>query len=596
MLTCAAIFLLAMGVRLLYWQEKRFELGTTFDALTSGYRTDAQALTSGDLELFLRGPNPPSNANILGHPPGYAILMAAVFRIFGPSDDALRYFQIMCDSLACILLFFIALELFTMRAAVLAGLLAALAPQFVYHSLLLLPDSLAAQPILLSIYLIARCCSRPRVWTVVAAGALIGASCWLRANALLLAPFLVLIIPFIFERGRRLRYATALVAAALIVISPMTIRNLIVFQRFVPVSLGAGLNFVEGIADFDKERRFGLPATDMGVMKQEAAIYNRPDYYSTLYNPDGIERERSRTARSLAVVRSNPAWFLGVMLRRAASMLRLERVPPLSSAPAVSHSTFIKDEMQPVWASAPGELIKAVTPPSRQGVSLEASDEWLRVTGDSGRFENEVVLPALNIERETDYVLRVPVRVEQGSLVITVTSADTNQLLGETPIISAEPETAPEAQAVNITYLPFVSGGTDRVRVRLTSGASRPAQTVAEVGRIEIYRLGPSSYQWRRSLRLLVRSAQKLFITAWMLPLAIIGIVLLLRTKQRRAVLLLLVVPAYYLCIQSPLHTEYRYVLVIHFFLFALAAASLCWISGALWQTGRQIFISKKET
>jgi hypothetical protein len=40
--------------------------------------------------------------------------------------------------------------------------------------------------------------------------------------------------------------------------------------------------------------------------------------------------------------------------------------------------------------------------------------------------------------------------------------------------------------------------------------------------------------------------------------------------------LVLLAVPVYYLCAQSALHTEYRYVLVIHHFLFVLAAVSLC--------------------
>ena len=38
---------------------------------------------------------------------------------------------------------------------------------------------------------------------------------------------------------------------------------------------------------------------------------------------------------------------------------------------------------------------------------------------------------------------------------------------------------------------------------------------------------------------------------------------------------ILLVVPCYYFCTQSALHTEYRYVLVIHYFLFVLAAVAI---------------------
>ena len=76
----------------------------------------------------------------------------------------------------------------------------------------------------------------------------------------------------------------------------------------------------------------------MGIMKQEAEDFHRPDYYGTLFNPDGVERERGRLARGFAVIRRHPFWFSGVMARRAASMLRLERSRLVSTDPPVSHS------------------------------------------------------------------------------------------------------------------------------------------------------------------------------------------------------------------------------------------------------------------
>jgi hypothetical protein len=39
--------------------------------------------------------------------------------------------------------------------------------------------------------------------------------------------------------------------------------------------------------------------------------------------------------------------------------------------------------------------------------------------------------------------------------------------------------------------------------------------------------------------------------------------------------LVLLIVPAYYLSVQSALHTEYRYILAIHYFLLAIAGLTL---------------------
>lgn len=40
-----------------------------------------------------------------------------------------------------------------------------------------------------------------------------------------------------------------------------------------------------------------------------------------LFPPDGIERDQKRFALGLEVIRSHPAWFLGVMLRRDEFML-----------------------------------------------------------------------------------------------------------------------------------------------------------------------------------------------------------------------------------------------------------------------------------
>jgi hypothetical protein len=54
--------------------------------------------------------------------------------------------------------------------------------------------SLAALPVLTAIYLMSKAARRPRFITVIAAGVMIGLSCWLRSNALVLAPFLAAVV------------------------------------------------------------------------------------------------------------------------------------------------------------------------------------------------------------------------------------------------------------------------------------------------------------------------------------------------------------------------------------------------------------------
>src|SRR6266852_5756652 len=176
--------------------------------------------------------------------------------VFGESDPAIEFVQMLCDALAAVFVFLIAGELMSGRIAVVAGILAALSPQFAYYSVLLLPDSLAVLPILGAVYFLIRAIKHPRLRLFALAGILIGLSCWLRANALLLAPILACLVPLLLRRGRRLCYSLALVFGAAIVIAPITIKNAIVFHRFIPLSLGAGQKLLEGIAEYD-QGRFG---------------------------------------------------------------------------------------------------------------------------------------------------------------------------------------------------------------------------------------------------------------------------------------------------------------------------------------------------
>jgi 4-amino-4-deoxy-L-arabinose transferase-like glycosyltransferase len=411
------IFLSALGVRLLVWQNQRTEAREVQTRVTENYKQLARLLQQNGLASFYDPGSTTGDPDLLGHPPGYSILLAVIYRLVGESDPATQLFQMICDSLAVVVIFLIAIELLPLGVGVMAGLMAALAPQFSWNSILLLPDTLAALPILVAIYLIIRAREWHRWSCILAAGALIGISCWFRANALLLAPFLALLTPIIFPRGLRLELSLALIGGACLVIIPLTIRNAVVFGHFIPVSLGAGQTLLEGIADYDQSGSLGLSTTDVGLIRQESETHNRPDYALTLFGPDAIKRDRERLARGFRIIRAHPVWFFTVMVRRAGSMWRLERVPLISRAKA------------------------------------------------SGAMTTLAVL---------------------------------------------------------------VVGG-----------------------------------------------IQRLFITAMVLPLVVAGLILLALRRQGDVLVILLAVPVYYFCFQSVLHTEYRYVLTLHYFLFVIAAVAI---------------------
>ena len=96
-----------------------------------------------------------------------------------------------------------------------------------------------------------------------------------------------------------------------------------------------------------------------------------------------------------------------------------------------------------------------------------------------------------------------------------------------------------------------------------------------EVGRVDLFDLGPSSQGWMRYPRFPIRTLQKVFVTAAVLPCVILGIFALLWTRNLRPLIILLLVPVYYVIFQSALHTERRYVIVIHYFTLIFAAIFL---------------------
>jgi hypothetical protein len=593
-ITCALIFFVALGCRLLSWHDNRFEARKVQTQVTEGYKHTARLLQEGGVRSFFSASSPLSDPNHLGHPPGYSILIAVVFSLFGESDSALQIIQILADAAAAVLIFLIALALFNRTIATIAALLVAVAPQFTYNSVLLLPDSLTVLPILLAVYFLIQAIRRPRLHTFIIAGALVGLSCWLRANALLLAPFMAAIIPILLERGKRLRCALALLGGAILIIAPLTIRNYIVYDYFIPVSLGAGQTMLEGIADYDASGSLGIPNTDMGIMKWEAETYQRPDYYGMLFNPDGVKRERERLARGFAVIRSRPFWFFGVMVRRGASMLRLERVRLISADPPVTHTLAISNDTPPLWSSTPPDLLNAGKVVSTQAeVSLSPDAQALHIKGDESKYDTQFVSAPITIEKQTDYVLRLPVRIEQGRMFVSIVRANSNSQYASA-IVEPQDWKRPDEQAWNVVEIPFVSDSAAQVQIVFANGGTKDARPVIQVGEPQLYALGPSSFMWTRFPRALVRLTQKLFVTAVMLPLAITGLLILIFARQRNSIALLLIVPAYYLCIQSALHTEYRYVLAIHYFLFILVAVSLYRAGAYLWRGLQKIPLTRR--
>lgn len=595
---CAAIFFSGLGVRLLYWQDNAVDLSLT-DTLSRNmalqYRREARLMLEEGRILFPRKQADPSDARMIIHPPGYSIVMAASFKLFGETETPLRVLQIICDAGAAVMVFFIAAELLPLAVAILAASLMALSPHAAYYSLRLSPDSLAVLPILFAVYLIIKARRKRSLYTIAAAGVMLGLSCWLRANSLLLAPFLAIMMAMLFEPRKRLRLSVVLAAAAVVVISPIMIRNWVVYHHFVPVALPAGVNLVQGIAELDKEGKFGMPLSDPDVLKADVEWNNRPDYGGHMWAPDGIERDHTRFAKGLEVIRSHPLWYAGAMLRRAIFMISYNEsrprdwpfntatVPVISTRPPFGHSISNIAGTGSIWSAAPADLLSGgrVLSPGAE-ISLAANGETLQIAGGGSEFEDQFVSAPIPVHRNTDYLLMLPMTVRQGQAAAKVIGANERVVLAST-IITAHEELGRKAKKyaaglaeTGPAAIPFASGDAAEARLVLSNDIPTSERPVVEVGKADLFELGQTPTLWTHYPRVIIRGVEKhIFKTEFLLPLIIAGIALLAIARRRRALLTLLAVPVYYIVTHAPFSTEYRYILAIHCFLFVTGAVTL---------------------
>ena len=605
-LVCASVFLLAVGVRLLHWHDSYVDIaqkGSWNSAIARHYQSEARRMRDEGGVLFPNGPVDPGDARLILHPPGYSALIAAIFALFGDSESRVRIAQVLLDALSAVMILVIAAQMFPQAAATIAASLVALSPHLGYYSLWISPDTICVLPILVAVYFIIKASKRPRLVTIITAGAMVGLSCWLRANALLLAPFLAVAAMVLIEKARRVGYAAAFVGAAILVISPITIRNWILFHHFIPISIAGGENLVVGIGDVDKQGRFGMPTSDGDAAVKDAEWHNRPDYAVSAWLPDGVERDQARYARGLEVIRSNPGWFLRVMSRRAFFMLRYNdsspadwpfntsKVPFVSAEPPVMNSAAQIDQLQTSFSSYGSELLAQGSVLSRQAeVSLASDSQSLRITGDESEFGDQFASAPIAVKPGTDYSLTLQTALCRGKAAAKVTSSDLRIALASTALRDDEAEKKPtkekkdrnkdrdsEAQVpMELTQMSFASGNRSEVRLVISNNGSASVRPVVEITKAASYDLGGTPYQWSRYPRALIRGLQKnLFKTSTMLSLVIAGILLTGIAGRGRAIVVLLAVPAYYLCAQSALSTEYRYILAIHYFLFVMGAVTL---------------------
>jgi 4-amino-4-deoxy-L-arabinose transferase-like glycosyltransferase len=266
------------------------------------------------------------------YPPGYPLWLALVYKLSGTrSPNVVQNVQWILDSFSVLFVVGIGVTAFGWRIGLWAGGIAALWPLLATYGAVPLADAPTSWIVLAAVWMLLLAAKRQSIGWALGAGALVGFSCWLRANAMLLVFFWALALLLLARTTwrRRALLSAGVVLAALFVIAPVVVRNLFAFHAFVPTGLGAGTNLWEGIGETERgAKEFGAAANDNEVVEQERAeLQVPPNTAFTLYYPDGIRRDRERTRKALAIIVRHPFWYAGTVVRRIAGVMKYAGEP-----------------------------------------------------------------------------------------------------------------------------------------------------------------------------------------------------------------------------------------------------------------------------
>ena len=348
------LVVMALSVRVLTLQFMRAHLNDPGWFQTGSYAKfdrQARAILQGRQHLFWI--DDPTRTDLAQYPPGYPVILAVVYAFTADwSAYSAQIVQWALDVvLSLVLIAGITVTAFGWRAGAVAGFLAGLSPLFAMYGAYPSPDAPTTWFVLAGNWLLLLGAKRNSVWLALGAGVMLGVACWIRVNPLYLAVgwAVALLIVAKAPWKRRVIMGAAVMFATALVISPIVIRNYLVFPDFTPTGGTIGVNLWEGLGETELGRQHGFLYGDDKLIEHERVKMGVPPNvpFDSQW-PDGIRRDRERTRESMAFIKQHPVWYAGVMLRRMWGMLKVAGDPVPYCGVAGFNVTSAKT-LPPAW-------------------------------------------------------------------------------------------------------------------------------------------------------------------------------------------------------------------------------------------------------
>ncbi|MCK4830391.1 tetratricopeptide repeat protein, partial [bacterium] len=238
-------FIISFSVRLMYLIELHnkspFSSYLYLDALR--YNNWAQSIAFGVKQIM----EPVFRA------PLYPLFLAAIYKIFGPNLFIGRFVQMVISALICVLIYYIALKIFSKRIAIISSPIAAFYGPFFYWAGEILILTLIVFLDLIILLILLNAIDKPKKVLWLLGGVVLGLSSIARPNVLIFVPWVIALI-FLMNKIKKTKiimklrfvYMLCFLTGIFIVILPVTLRNYIAARDFVIISSQGGINFYIG--------------------------------------------------------------------------------------------------------------------------------------------------------------------------------------------------------------------------------------------------------------------------------------------------------------------------------------------------------------
>lgn len=245
--------------------------------------------------------------------PIYSFLCAGTYLLANHSFLPVLLVQFIFSLFLTLVVFSIARRLFGERTAVLAALVTAIHPGFIYYDVFnLIPLSIDAFFIATSALLFLRFMEDPTTAKAMITGAVIGIGALTRGITGSLLPFLIMYI-FLFMKDlgllKRLKAALWMALATFILISPWLVRNFIIHKEFIFLISTTGENLWRGNNQY---------AVGTSLNKDGKPILELwpEEFKDKIFSLDEIGQKKFFEREAISFILNNPLKFLTLYFKK----------------------------------------------------------------------------------------------------------------------------------------------------------------------------------------------------------------------------------------------------------------------------------------